>query len=85
MLLQYNAEHNQLVKELTQWLYNGEIYGLGILKTGFVTETAPRTTWVLDPMSGRPLRARTASVIYQGNTVENIDPFLFSQTLESHF
>lgn len=77
MLLQYNAEHNQLVKELTQWLYNGEIYGLGILKTGFVTETAPRTTWVLDPMSGRPLRARTASVIYQGNTVENIDPFLF--------
>ena len=34
-LLQYNAEHNRLVKELTQWLYNGEIYGLGILKTGF--------------------------------------------------
>ena len=76
-LLQYNAEHNSLVKELTQWLYNGEIYGLGILKTGFVTESAPRTSWVNDPMTNKPMKARKASIIYQGNTVENIDPFMF--------
>lgn len=76
-LLQYNAEHNRMIKEFTQWLYNGEIYGLGILKTGFVTETAPRSTWVIDPVTGKPLRTREASVIYQGNTVENIDPFMF--------
>ena len=76
-LLQYNAEHNRLVKELTQWLYNGEIYGLGILKTGFVTESALRTSWVQDPITQQPLRKREASVVYQGNTVENIDPFLF--------
>ena len=76
-LLQYNAEHAKLVKEMTQWLYAGEIYGLGILKTGFVTETAPRTTFITDPISGAPLRASTESVIYQGNSVENIDPFMF--------
>lgn len=76
-LLQYNAEHCSLVKELTQWLYNGEIYGLGILKTGFVTESAPRTSWVADPITQQPIKARKASIIYQGNTVENIDPFLF--------
>lgn len=76
-LLQYNAEHAKLVKEMTQWLYAGEIYGLGILKTGFVTETAPRTTFISDPISGAPLRASTESVIYQGNSVENIDPFMF--------
>lgn len=76
-LLQYNAEHNRLIKEFTQWLYNGEIYGLGILKTGFVTESAPRSTWVADPLSGQLLRSRKATVVYQGNTVENIDPFMF--------
>ena len=77
MLLQYNAEHNQLVKELTQWLYNGEIYGLGILKTGFVTESAPRTTWVFDPITGKMMQKRSSTVVYQGNTVENVDPFMF--------
>ena len=76
-LLQYNAEHAKLVKEMTQWLYAGEIYGLGILKTGFVTESAPRTTIVQNPLDGSPLRVSQESVIYQGNTVENIDPFLF--------
>lgn len=76
-LLQYNAEHTQLIKEFTQWLYNGEIYGLGILKTSFVTETAPRTTYVQNPLDGSLLKTRINSVIYQGNLVENVDPFLF--------
>lgn len=76
-LLQYNAEHCRLVKEFTQWLYNGEIYGLGILKTSFVTETQPRTTIVKDPLTGNPIKTRTARTVYQGNKVENIDPFMF--------
>ena len=76
-LLQYNAEHCRLVKEFTQWLYNGEIYGLGILKTSFVTETQPRTTIVQDPLTGNPFKTRTARTVYQGNKVENIDPFMF--------
>ena len=75
--LQYNAEHTRLVKEFTQWLYNGEIYGLGILKTSFVTEMEPRTTWVMDPVSGQQSQTRLNKVVYQGNLVENIDPFMF--------
>ena len=76
-LLQYNAEHTKLVKEFTQWLYSGEIYGLGILKTSFVTEQAPRTTILIDPTTGGPLRTSTLTTIYQGNLAENIDPFMF--------
>lgn len=76
-LLQYNAEHAKLIKELTQWFYGGEIYGLSILKTGFVTESAPRTTQVIDPLSLSPMRLTQMKIIYQGNTVENIDPFMF--------
>lgn len=76
-LLQYNADHAKLVSQGIQFLYNGEIYGLGVLKTAFKTETQPRTTWVLDPMTGLPLRTRQAQLVYQGNSVEVIDPFLF--------
>lgn len=76
-LLQYNAEHTKLVKEFTQWLYSGEIYGLGILKTSFVTEQAPRTTVLIDPTTGGPLRTSSLTTIYQGNLAENIDPFMF--------
>ena len=76
-LLQYNAEHTKLVKEFTQWLYSGEIYGLGVLKTSFVTEQAPRTTILIDPTTGGPLRTSSLTTIYQGNLAENIDPFMF--------
>lgn len=76
-LLQYNAEHSKLVKEFTQWLYSGEIYGLGILKTSFVTESAPRSSIILDPLTGTPLRLSQMTNIYQGNLAENIDPFMF--------
>lgn len=76
-LLQYNADHAKLVSQGIQFLYNGEIYGLGVLKTAFKTETQPRTTWIIDTMSGLPLRTRQAQLVYQGNSVEVIDPFLF--------
>ena len=76
-LLQYNAEHSKLVMNGIQYLYNGEIYGLGVLKTAFATERQPRTTWVRDPISGQNIRTRTSTLVYQGNTVEVIDPFLF--------
>ena len=76
-LLQYNADHAKLVMNGIQYLYNGEIYGLGILKTAFKTEHQPRTTWVVDPFSGTRLRTRENALVYQGNTVEVIDPFMF--------
>ena len=76
-LLQYNADHSKLVHQGIQFLYNGEIYGLGILKTAFKTETQPRTSWILDPISGKPLRLRQNQLVYQGNSAEVIDPFLF--------
>ena len=47
-LLQYNADHSKLVAHGIQYLYNGEIYGLGILKTAFKTESQTRSTWVTD-------------------------------------
>ena len=76
-LLQFNADYCKLIKPFTQWLYAGEIYGLGVLKNSFTTESRPTTTVVQDPISGQPLNARSSKIIYQGNSAENIDPFMF--------
>lgn len=76
-LLQFNADYSKIIKPFTQWLYAGEIYGLGVLKNSFITETKETTSQILDPLSGQPLTARSAKVIYQGNTTENVDPFMF--------
>ena len=76
-LLQFNADYSRIIKPFTQWLYAGEIYGLGILKNSFETQTKETTTQLQDPITGQPLTTRTAKIIYQGNTTENVDPFMF--------
>lgn len=76
-LLQFNADYCRLIKPFTQWLYAGEIYGLGVLKNSFTTKTKDTTSTVLDPISGQPLQTRSAKIIYQGNEAENVDPFMF--------
>ena len=77
-LLQYNAEHAKFIMHCTQWLYNGEIYGLGILRTQFANEVKKRTKQVPNPLEpGSFIRTQVDELVYQGNTVENIDPFLF--------
>ena len=77
-LLQYNAEHSKFVMHCTQWLYDGEIYGVGAMRTGFVNEKRKKTQFVENPLApGEMLKVQNDELIYQGNTVERIDPFLF--------
>ena len=76
-LLQFNADYSRIIKPFTQWLYAGEIYGLGVLKNSFETQTKETTTQLQDPITGQPFTTRTAKIVYQGNTTENVDPFMF--------
>lgn len=78
-LLQYNAEHSKFVMHCTQWLYNGEIYGLGVLRTQFENQFRKRRKVLVNPLDpmGPGLKTSVDELVYQGNTVENIDPFLF--------
>ena len=78
-LLQYNAEHSKFVMHCTERLYKGEIYGLGVLRTQFENQRKRRTKAVPNPLdpTGAPLKTSVEELVYQGNTVENIDPFLF--------
>ena len=77
-LLQYNAEHSKFVMHCTQWLYDGEIYGVGAMRTGFVNERRQRTSFVANPLNPtQMIKTQSDELVYQGNTVERIAPFLF--------
>lgn len=85
MVLQYNADHTRLLRHLYQWFWHGFTYGVGILRTNWKDERAVRTKWVDVPrfnflgmnIGGKKMPVRENSLIYSGNDVACIDPYMF--------
>lgn len=83
--LQYNADRTRLVKHLFQWFYDGELYGLGVMRTQWKREEKMRTVWrvhqpqLLGIPMGAPRRERTREmrVVFEGTDVMTIDPYMF--------
>ena len=90
-VLQYNADRVRLVKLIYQFLMDTQIYGVGIFRTGWKDEKCVRTVWKdeqpqvaglgLQPQAGGPppkkVRSREQRLVYSGNTVDTIDPYMF--------
>lgn len=84
-VLQYNADHCKLIGTMWQFLLDNQIYGLGVMRTTWKNETAMRTLWETQPPgpmadpNAPPQKSKTRknTVVYSGNMVDNIDPFLF--------
>lgn len=86
LVLQYNVEHMRFVSTVFRFLTDIELYGLGAVKIAWKEETAYRTVRKpLDEMQAMALglpgagvaRLREQRKVYQGNIVDNIDPFRF--------
>lgn len=83
--LQYDADHTRLIKELFQYFLDGELYGVGIIKTLWKVEKKYRTKWMDTPMGGQVLpdtpsvrtKVRERRTTYEGNMCKSIDPFMF--------
>jgi hypothetical protein len=83
-MLQYQSDHIRLVKKLWQHFSDVTLYGLGAFWTEWEVVKAMRTVreqkLVTNPLGGTvPVMGRTRKerVVYEGNAVENIDPYLF--------
>ena len=85
-VLQYQADHARMIKQFYRWFNDGEVYGVGILRTQWVNKKAKRTTWKsVDQrtMTGmamgqkKLIPSRAPRVVYSGNMVDAIDPFMF--------
>jgi hypothetical protein len=91
MVLQYQAEHMRLVKQLYQFLHDGLTYGVGILRTRWEDTYKTRTVWKSpeqNPMVSRFLSmlgvpaegkkaVRETRRVYSGNESTSVDPFMF--------
>jgi hypothetical protein len=84
-MLQYNADHTRLVKQLIQFFLDSSIYGVGIIRALWNVERKKRTIWVdqaplgLVAPNGTPIQTRQSQerLVYEGNECESIDPFMF--------
>lgn len=84
-MLQYNADHTKLIQQLYSMLMHGEVYQFGALRVGWNEEVRQRTQMQQVPtysMFGQQIGtqgvpARVRELVYSGNSVESIDPFLF--------
>lgn len=83
-VLQYNGDHERIVRRLFQFFLDGEIYGVQVLRVMWKTEQRKRTVWKeqnVMPLLGRgataPQPVQESVVTFEGNEVRNIDPFRF--------
>lgn len=77
LVLQYNADHTRLVKHLWQFFMDGEVYGLGAMRTAWKVESKFRTVWRPTEINGTlHNKVREKKTVYAGNDVVAIDPFM---------
>lgn len=84
-LLQYNADKTKLILQIYNMLTNAEVYQFGALKVSWMDEYRERTRMsqvqaydMFGMASGvTTVPERVNELVYSGNVVEAIDPFLF--------
>lgn len=84
-MLQMNADYNKLVDKLMQFFFDGELYGVAVLRTLWQTKRRRRSRPMMSSPAGlaapglaqRNMQQRTEEVVYEGNEIINIDPFMF--------
>lgn len=84
-MLQYNADHTKLILQLYSMLMNSQVYQFGALRVSWAREVRQRTQIQQVPtysMFGEQIGqagipTRVPELVYSGNEVESIDPFLF--------
>lgn len=84
-ILQYNADHTRLVRNLNRFLQDTQVYGVGILKTSWNNERVKRTqtssfeqyNFFNTLLGKKNVRQKVEKLTYSGNEVESIDPFMF--------
>lgn len=83
--LQYDADHTRLVKNLFQYFLDGEMYGVGVIRTLWKVDKKFRTVFREAPIGGQlapdtptsMMRQREQHITYEGNDCKSVDPFMF--------
>lgn len=89
LFLQYNADYMRFIRNLYFFLMDGEAYGLSVMRTMWTQQRktrtimmppAPELVQVMSQLGqqaqGTPQKQEYVS--FEGNTIANIDPFMFN-------
>jgi len=86
-VLQWNADATRMVSALMQYFVDGELYGVSIVRCLWKQKFSKRSRWKtlegvdkwLAGALGKPLqeRVRDTALVFEGNEVVNVDPFMF--------
>ena len=76
-VLQYNCDHTRLIRNLFNFMWDGQLYGLSILRTNWNVKMRNRTVWRSTGMGEKSTRTKELRVVYEGNDVLAVDPFNF--------
>lgn len=76
-VLQYNCDHTRLIRQLFSFLWDGNLYGLGVLRTSWQNKQRNRTVWKAGSAPGEMFRTKELRTVYEGNDVLAVDPFNF--------
>jgi hypothetical protein len=85
VVLQYQNDHNRVIKEWWKWFNDMGLYGVAILVNRWRVKTAMRTLDTMRPVidmetggfSSEPFREQREIVTYEGNELFALDPFMF--------
>lgn len=85
-MLQFNVDQARLTRHLYQHFFDGEMYGVGAMRLIWKEDRAKRATFTQPTgvetflgfgQGGQPIREMREKIIFQGNDVKNIDPYMF--------
>lgn len=75
MCLQYQADRTRLIRHARQWYLDGEMYGVGVMRCLWAQDRRDRT--VRSMQNGQLVSSTQNKIVFEGNRVECLDPFLF--------
>jgi hypothetical protein len=84
-MIQYNMDHSRAIRHMAQSFQDISTYGLSILGTKWMNDQKMRTIISREPrwsvlgisLGEETARKRELRLVYQGNEVRSIDPFMF--------
>jgi hypothetical protein len=85
IVLQYQNDHNRVIKEWWKWFNDMGLYGLGIMINRWRVKQAMRTRQAAKPvfdmatseLTMEQFREQVPMVVYEGNEMFTQDPFMF--------
>src|SRR6056297_1966890 len=68
-VLQYNMDHTRFIRHLFNFMWDGQLYGLAVLRTDWQVKMRNRTVWRSNGLGKPAVRTKELRTVYEGNEI----------------